>query len=137
MDHSSIEYPLFRKAFYREVREIERMKPEEVQTFRKENEFKISGKDVPKPIRTWNQTGLSSRILEQIKKMGFEKPMPIQCQTLPVIMSGRDCIGIAKTGSGKTLAFVLPMLRHIMDQASTVFHLQKSLILDSLGHVQS
>jgi hypothetical protein len=32
-------------------------------------------------------------------------------------MSGRDCIGIAKTGSGKTLAFVLPMLRHIRDQA--------------------
>jgi ATP-dependent RNA helicase DDX46/PRP5 len=31
-------------------------------------------------------------------------------------MSGRDVIGIAKTGSGKTLAFVLPMLRHIMDQ---------------------
>lgn len=33
-----------------------------------------------------------------------------------VIMSGRDCIGIAKTGSGKTLAFVLPMLRHVKDQ---------------------
>ena len=32
-------------------------------------------------------------------------------------MSGRDCIGIAETGSGKTLAFVLPMLRHIKDQA--------------------
>ena len=31
-------------------------------------------------------------------------------------MSGRDVIGIAKTGSGKTLAFLLPMLRHIMDQ---------------------
>jgi ATP-dependent RNA helicase DDX46/PRP5 len=37
-------------------------------------------------------------------------------QALPTIMSGRDCIGIAKTGSGKTLAFVLPMLRHIRDQ---------------------
>lgn len=32
-------------------------------------------------------------------------------------MSGRDLIGIAKTGSGKTVAFVLPLLRHIMDQA--------------------
>lgn len=35
---------------------------------------------------------------------------------MPAIMSGRDVIGIAKTGSGKTLAFVLPMIRHIMDQ---------------------
>lgn len=40
----------------------------------------------------------------------------MQAQALPIIMSGRDCIGIAKTGSGKTLAFVLPMLRHIKDQ---------------------
>ena len=37
----------------------------------------------------------------------------MQAQALPVVMSGRDCIGVAKTGSGKTLAFVLPMLRHI------------------------
>ena len=50
------------------------------------------------------------------KKLGFETPMPIPAQALPVITSGRECIGIAKTGSGKTLAFVLPMLRHIKDQ---------------------
>jgi DEAD/DEAH box helicase len=41
----------------------------------------------------------------------------LQAQALPIIMSGRDCIGVAKTGSGKTLAFVLPMLRHIKDQS--------------------
>ncbi|MCI22962.1 DEAD-box ATP-dependent RNA helicase 42, partial [Trifolium medium] len=60
------------------------------------------------------------KVLETIKKANFEKPMPIQAQALPVIMSGRDCIGIAKTGSGKTLAFVLPMLRHIKDQPPVV-----------------
>ncbi|KAJ6306140.1 hypothetical protein OIU78_021464 [Salix suchowensis] len=49
-------------------------------------------------------------------KHNYEKPMTIQAQALPIIMSGRDCIGVAKTGSGKTLAFVLPMLRHIKDQ---------------------
>ena len=47
----------------------------------------------------------------------FVSPSPIQAQALPVIMSGRDLIGIAKTGSGKTLAFLLPMFRHILDQA--------------------
>ena len=57
-------------------------------------------------------------MLELLQKLGFAKPMPIQAQALPAIMSVRDCIGIAKTGSGKTLAFVLPMLRHIKDQAS-------------------
>eukprot|EP00897_Mesotaenium_endlicherianum_P008045 jgi/Mesen1/7269/ME000373S06328 len=116
VDHSKITYPPFRKNFYIEVKEITRVPPEEVAAYRKDLEFKIRGKDVPKPIRTWNQTGLSNRVLEVIKKLEFEAPMPIQAQALPIIMSGRDCIGIAKTGSGKTLAFVLPMLRHIMDQ---------------------
>lgn len=37
-------------------------------------------------------------------------------QAIPAVMSGRDLIGIAKTGSGKTVAFLLPMLRHIIDQ---------------------
>lgn len=46
----------------------------------------------------------------------YEKPTPIQAQALPIILSGRNMIGIAKTGSGKTLAFVLPMFRHIKDQ---------------------
>ena len=47
----------------------------------------------------------------------YERPTPIQAQAIPAVMSGRDLIGIAKTGSGKTLAFVLPMLRHILDQS--------------------
>ena len=37
-------------------------------------------------------------------------------QAIPAIMNGRDVIGIAETGSGKTLAYVLPMLRHVVDQ---------------------
>ena len=116
VDHSKIDYNPFRKNFYIEVKEISRMTPEEVVACRKELELKLHGKDVPKPIKTWHQTGLTSKILETIKKLNYEKPMTIQAQALPIIMSGRDCIGIAKTGSGKTLAFVLPMLRHIKDQ---------------------
>nr|DAD37449.1 TPA_asm: hypothetical protein HUJ06_008089 [Nelumbo nucifera] len=92
------------------------MTSKEVPAYRKQLELKIHGKDVPKPVKTWNQTGLVSKISDTIKKLNYEKPMPIQAQALPIIMSGRDCIGIAKTGSGKTLAFILPMLRHIKDQ---------------------
>jgi ATP-dependent RNA helicase DDX46/PRP5 len=51
-----------------------------------------------------------------LKKYEIEKPTPIQAQALPAIMSGRDVIGIAKTGSGKTLAYLLPLIRHILDQ---------------------
>ncbi|XP_049933774.1 DEAD-box ATP-dependent RNA helicase 42-like isoform X1 [Nymphaea colorata] len=120
VDHSKIQYAPFRKNFYIEVKEIFKMTSEEVSAYRKQLELKIHGKDVPKPVKTWNQTGLSTKILEVIKKLNFERPMPIQAQALPIIMSGRDCIGIAKTGSGKTLAFVLPMLRHIKDQPPVV-----------------
>ncbi|XP_047316712.1 DEAD-box ATP-dependent RNA helicase 42 [Impatiens glandulifera] len=116
VDHSKIDYPPFRKNFYIEAKEISRMTPEEVAVYRKQLELKIHGKDVPRPVKTWHQIGLSTKILETIKKHNFEKPMSIQAQALPVIMNGRDCIGVAKTGSGKTLAFVLPMLRHINDQ---------------------
>ena len=120
VDHSKIDYIPFRKNFYIEVKDIAKMTSEEVVAYRKELELKLHGKDVPKPIKTWHQTGLTSKILETIKKHNFEKPMPIQAQALPIIMSGRDCIGVAKTGSGKTLAFVLPMLRHIKDQPEVV-----------------
>ncbi|KAL6191419.1 hypothetical protein ACLB2K_037810 [Fragaria x ananassa] len=120
VDHSKIDYQPFRRNFYIEVKDISRMSAEEVSTYRNQLELKINGKDVPKPIKTWPQTGLTTKTLEVIKKLNFEKPLPIQAQALPVIMSGRDCIGIGKTGSGKTLAYVLPMLRRMKDQAPAV-----------------
>ncbi len=46
----------------------------------------------------------------------FAQPSPIQAQCWPIVMSGRDLVGIAATGSGKTLAFGLPALRHLLAQ---------------------
>lgn len=116
-DHRKIEYEEFRKDFYVEVPELAKMTPEEVSTYRIELEnVKIKGKGCPKPVKKWAQCGLPLRVLDVIKKCGYEKPTPIQAQAIPAIMSGRDLIGIAKTGSGKTLAFVLPLLRHVKDQ---------------------
>jgi ATP-dependent RNA helicase DDX46/PRP5 len=96
------------------------MPAEEVAAYPKLLELKVHGKDVPKPIKTWIQSGQTSKLLDTIKKLGFDKPIPIQAQALLIIMSGRECIGVAKTGSGKTLAFVLPMLRHVKDQPPVV-----------------
>lgn len=117
VDHKAVEYDSFRKNFYVEVPELARMTAKEVQAYRAELEhIKVKGKDVPKPVRTFAQCGLRSAILDVMKKCKYEKPTPIQAQAIPAIMSGRDVIGIAKTGSGKTLAFLLPMLRHVLDQ---------------------
>jgi len=46
----------------------------------------------------------------------FKVPSAIQAQSWPVVLQGRDFIGIAKTGSGKTLAFIIPAIVHTMAQ---------------------
>ncbi|WJZ02324.1 DEAD/DEAH box helicase [Corynebacterium freiburgense] len=57
--------------------------------------------------------GLPSEVLSAIQKVGFETPSPIQSQTIPVLMQGRDVVGLAQTGTGKTAAFALPILARI------------------------
>jgi ATP-dependent RNA helicase DDX46/PRP5 len=80
-------------------------------------DLKIRGKGpCPKPIKHFTQCGLNDLILAVNRKHGFNAPTPIQAQAIPAIMAGRNVIGIAKTGSGKTLAYVLPSLRHFLDQ---------------------
>ena len=82
--------------------------------FRKASgDIKVRGIKCPRPVTSWYQCGLNQSVLEVLERKNFAKPFPIQCQSLPVAMSGRDLIGIAETGSGKTMAYVLPMLRHI------------------------
>jgi ATP-dependent RNA helicase DDX46/PRP5 len=116
VNHATVEYTPFRKKFYIESPEMKAMSADECMQLRKEMEIKIRGKGCPKPVSTWLQCGFSTRMMQVLKRHGYEKPFDIQRQALPAIMSGRDVIGVAKTGSGKTLAYLLPMLRHILDQ---------------------
>lgn len=117
IDYNKIDLNPIRKNFWVEPHELSQMTEEEAAELRLELDgIKVSGKNVPKPVQKWSQCGLTRPILDAIEGLGYEKPTPIQMQALPVIMSGRDVIGVAKTGSGKTMAFVLPMLRHIKDQ---------------------
>lgn len=117
IDHNKVVYQPFRKNFWVEVPELKAMSNKEVEAYRAEMEgIKVKGKDVAKPLKAWSQAGLSRKMMDVLKKSGYEKPTPIQAQAIPVVLSGRDMIGIAKTGSGKTLAFVLPMIRHVVDQ---------------------
>lgn len=117
IDYKKIELNRIRKNFWVEPQELSELTEEEVIDLRLELDgIKVSGKDVAKPVQKWSQCGLTRPILDTIEKLGYDKPTPIQMQALPVLMSGRDVIGVAKTGSGKTMAFLLPMFRHIKDQ---------------------
>ncbi|KAM1601548.1 hypothetical protein ACFX13_026344 [Malus domestica] len=116
LDHSSIDYEPFNKDFYEEKESISGMSEEDVFEYKKSLAIRTSGFDVPRPVKTFEDCGFSSQLMAAIKKQDYQKPTPIQCAALPIVLSGRDIIGIAKTGSGKTAAFVLPMIVHIMDQ---------------------
>ncbi|XP_031100510.1 DEAD-box ATP-dependent RNA helicase 24 [Ipomoea triloba] len=116
LDHSSIDYEPFNKDFYEENPSISGMSEQEVIEYRNSLAIRVSGFDVPRPVKTFEDCGFSVELLKAISKQAYEKPTPIQCQALPIALSGRDIIGIAKTGSGKTAAFVLPLMVHIMDQ---------------------
>src|ERR1700744_1899173 len=54
--------------------------------------------------------GLSEKMLEGVKAMGYADPTPIQLRAIPLVLSGKDVIGSAQTGTGKTAAFALPIL---------------------------
>ena len=69
----------------------------------------VTGREPLRPILSFTHAGFSDTLLKEIIKRGFEAPTPIQAQALPLALSGRDLVGIAKTGSGKTLAFVWPV----------------------------
>jgi ATP-dependent RNA helicase RhlE len=59
---------------------------------------------------SFSALGLSEKILEGVKAMGYVEPTPIQLRAIPLILSGKDVIGSAQTGTGKTAAFALPIL---------------------------
>jgi ATP-dependent RNA helicase DeaD len=71
-------------------------------------------------VTTFAELGLSEPILEALKHLGYEKPTPIQEQTIPALLQGRDIIGQAQTGTGKTAAFGLPLLEYIESDSQEV-----------------
>lgn len=106
------------KIFYQEPAELKRLTLEEVQELRLSlDNIKIKGRECPCPILRWSQLGLNTATMNLIENIfQFQNLTPIQAQTIPAIMSGRDVIGISKTGSGKTIAYLLPLIRHIKAQ---------------------
>lgn len=69
----------------------------------------------PPPITSFEKMRLPPAVLEHLKRKGIKRPTPIQIQGLPVVLSGRDMIGIAFTGSGKTLVFTLPLVMFALE----------------------
>lgn len=61
----------------------------------------------------FDELNINKPLLSALADLEFEYPTPIQQQAFPIIMSGRDVVGVAQTGTGKTIAYLLPILRQL------------------------
>ena len=115
-NHDEIKYIHINKNFYAEHEDIAKLSPAHLHGLARKLNVKATGFDVPKPIASFAHFGFDEAIMAEIQRLGYATPTPIQAQSVPAGLSGRDVIGIAKTGSGKTAAYIWPMISHIMDQ---------------------
>eukprot|EP00099_Drosophila_melanogaster_P022317 NP_649767.1 uncharacterized protein Dmel_CG7878 [Drosophila melanogaster] len=122
--------PPLTKNFYKEAPEVANLTKSEIERIREENNkitvsYVFEPKEgetsppIPNPVWTFEQCFAEyPDMLEEITKMGFSKPSPIQSQAWPILLQGHDMIGIAQTGTGKTLAFLLPGMIHTEYQST-------------------
>ncbi|KAI0550263.1 Phosphomethylpyrimidine kinase-domain-containing protein [Xylaria curta] len=108
--------PKFEKSFYKEDEAVASRPANEVERFRRDHQITIAGRDVPKPVETFDEAGFPRYVMDEVKAQGFPAPTAIQSQGWPMALSGRDVVGIAETGSGKTLTYCLPAIVHINAQ---------------------
>ena len=64
-------------------------------------------------ITSFKQLALKDTLLRSLDEIGYETPSPIQSQTIPLLLEGKDLVGQAQTGTGKTAAFALPILNNL------------------------
>jgi len=64
--------------------------------------------------RTFDELGLSPTVLKAVRDAGYQHPTPIQANAIPLVLKGRDIMGLAQTGTGKTAAFTLPIVDQLM-----------------------
>ncbi len=68
---------------------------------------------------SFDQFSLDPRVIAGIKSVGYTTPTPIQQQAIPVVLKGRDLLGLAQTGTGKSAAFILPILHRLSGSAAS------------------
>jgi len=87
-----------------------------VKTKARSKQAKTDGADsVPAPTGSpFDVLGLSAVLLKALADAGYAEPTPIQLQAIPLVLQGRDIIGLAQTGTGKTAAFTLPIADRLL-----------------------
>ncbi|EPS57761.1 hypothetical protein M569_17056 [Genlisea aurea] len=84
-----------------------------LESYCRKHEIAVTGDNVPPPMSSFRATGFPAELLREVHLAGFSAPTPIQAQSWPIAMQGRDIVAIAKTGSGKTLGYLIPGFMHL------------------------
>ncbi|KAF9622918.1 hypothetical protein IFM89_035151 [Coptis chinensis] len=92
---------------------LEEMTERDWRIIREDFNISYKGSRIPRPMRSWVESRLTTELLKAVDKAGYKTPSPIQTVAIPLGLQQRDVIGIAETRSSKTAAFVLPMLTYI------------------------
>ncbi|KAK9719980.1 hypothetical protein K7432_004428 [Basidiobolus ranarum] len=92
--------------------DVETLSETQVNNIRRELDIRVKGRNLPKPIIHFSQAGLASKLQYNLERYGYTSPTPIQMQSIPCILEGRDVLGSAPTGSGKTGAYLIPTIAH-------------------------
>ena len=66
----------------------------------------------------FSELGLIQPILDALTEEGYTNPTPIQEKSIPLVLAGRDLLGVAQTGTGKTASFAIPMIQLMYEKNS-------------------
>lgn len=108
------------------------MNAEEAMALRKSYLAKVTGEDIPLPIRSFEdlvtRISFDKRLLNNLIENHFTEPTPIQCEAIPLSVNDRDILACAPTGSGKTMAFLIPLLQKVVAEGSSGMGLRSLII---------
>ncbi|KAL1443676.1 hypothetical protein MTO96_045888 [Rhipicephalus appendiculatus] len=109
--------PAFKKDLYREHIVTALRSASEVDVYRKDNEITVAGRDVPKPILSFDETDFPDCVTKVLRAQGLgSSPTGMQAQGWPVVLSGRDLLAVVPGSSEKFLAYVVPAVLHVLNQ---------------------
>lgn len=109
------------RAMSKSKKQDDKPKVEETNDQEKEQDEKEQEEALPEDVESFKELGIIAPLCEACETLNFKKPTPIQAQSIPWALQGRDIIGLAQTGSGKTAAFALPILQNLWHAPSPFF----------------
>lgn len=123
VDHGSVKYHSFHSTFYKVHSMVSAKTDDDIKRERHDLDISIIGstnnQNIPCPVKSFEHLfHFDIQLLHEIQRQGFKQPTPIQSQTIPIILSGRNCIALSSTGSGKTLAYLWPAIIHVKGNKS-------------------